>query len=367
MTTTTRLLTALLITLLPCLSYGQQLAAFHDSRQRFIIFDGGQIIQADHLPVRSFQVGGSCVLYVDSRNSLKMYYNGRISTLEVNGVERYEALEYLSAYSYAGIIKIIEKGQVSTVSTHAVRYKAEDSLVTFYDSSRNILAVYYRGQVIMLEDGLASTPYEDFVCSDNLTAFISPISHGLTVFYRGQTATVDPYFSEGSMKAGRNVVAFVSHADQHFRVYYQGRILLLEDFPPRNYQPGRDIVAYTDNSGAFKIFHGGGTDIVSGFEPDFYQVTDGMVIFGEQGYFKVWSHGRVHTLENYVPGTWKAGWHTIVYRDSNRDLKVFDGSGPRVLTYDLVEDFDLYYDVIVVNKGMNNYSVYYKGREYKDF
>jgi len=88
----------LILSLIPCCSClnAQQLAAYHDNQGRFFIFDDGKIIQAEYLPVQNFSVGGRCILYTDNRNNLKMYYQGNLSTLEVNNPGKFEALDYLS-------------------------------------------------------------------------------------------------------------------------------------------------------------------------------------------------------------------------------------------------------------------------------
>ena len=89
-----------------------------------------------------------------------------------------------------------------------------------------------------------------------------------------------------------------------------------------------------------------------------------MVIFGDKGYFKVWYNNRPYTLESYIPNDWEAAWNTIVYRDMNRNVKVFSKGESKVLTYDLAEEIALYRDLVVVNKGMNNHNVYYGGKKY---
>jgi len=43
---------------------------------------------------------------------------------------------------------------------------------------------------------------------------------------------------------------------------------------------------------------------------------------------------------------------------------VFRDGENKVLTYDIVEDLELYRDLIVTNKGLNNHNVYYNGKKY---
>jgi hypothetical protein len=342
----------------------QQFAAYHDNQGYFYIFDKGKTIQAEYLPVKNFSIGGQCLLYVDNVNHLKMYYRGKITTLEVNEVSRYEAKDYLSVYSLGGIVKIIENGQVTTISTHAVDYVAEDSMVTFYDLGQHMLAVYYKGRIHMLEDGLGGRVQLVFKASDNMVAFVSLRTGDLKVFQNGQTQVILPFVQGGSFKTGRDVVAYVAPSEQNFRVFYKGTEYVLEDFPPASYQVGDEMVAYVDNTGSFKVFSDGETTQITSFPPDFYQVRNKMIIYGEQGYFKTWYENNPYLLETYIPRKWLADWNTIVYQDLNRNIKIFANGDTKVLTYDLAEEIYLYRDVVVVNKGMNINNVYYKGKKY---
>jgi hypothetical protein len=348
-----------------CLSgFPQYLAAFSDNMNYFYAFDKGQIIQLEYLKVKDFSVGGNCILYKDSRNHLKMYYKGQVTELSVNNITDFQALDYLAVYSFAGIIHIIENGRVKTINTHSLNYIAEDSLVAFYDDAQSFLAAYYRGRIYRLEDGLVGAQPSSFRCGDNIIAFLSPRTGDLMVFYQGGTYRLEPFVSEGTFKAGRDIVAYVNAADQKFKVFYRGETHAIEDFPPISYRTGDGIVVYVDNTGRFKIFSNGEVIDISSSEPDFYSVHNRIVVFGEQGYFKTWYKDRLYDLENYIPTQWKAEWNTIVYIDNNRNIRVFRDGENKVLTYDIVEDLELYRDVIVTNKGLNNHNVYYNGKKY---
>jgi hypothetical protein len=245
-----------------------------------------------------------------------------------------------------------------------VLYDAEDSLVTFYDASKSLLAVYYKGRIHMLEDGLLGKPANTFKSGDNLVAYISSRTQDFKVFYRGVNRIIEPFISGGTFTTGRDIIAYVNNADMKFRVFYKGEVMQAEEFPPLSWQAGDGIVAYVDNVGSFRVFCDGEfTDIIS-YRPDFYQVRNNMVIFGDKGYFKVWYNYRTYTLETFIPEKWKAEWNTIVYLDLNRNVKTFSKGDSKVLTYDLAEDVDLYRDVVVVNKGMNNHNVYFAGKKY---
>ena len=350
--------------LFPIVAVGQQLAAYHDNQDRFFIFDKGKTIQAEYLPVKSFSVGGQCILYLDNRNHLKMYYQGEITTLEVNDVTQYEALDYLSVYSLGGIVKIIEEGRITTVSTNALAYQSNDSIVTFYDTNRRLLAVYYKGQVSMLEDGLTGKPFRSFRSGDNIVAYVESPSGALKIFYGGEIIVQEPNMIDGTYKTGRDIVAYVNPSDMRFKAFYRGKEYLLEEFSPESFIVGDEIVAYVDNTGSFKVFSQGETIEIASFVPDFYEVHNQLIVYGEQGYFKAWYGNQSYLLETFTPAKRFAEWNTIVYIDINRNVKVFSKGALSVLTYDLAEAVYLYRDVVVVNKGMNNHNVYWNGKKY---
>jgi hypothetical protein len=344
--------------------YSQYLAAFHDNMDHFYVFDRGQIKQVEYLKVQEYSIGGTCILYKDNRNHLKMYYNGEVTELSVNNVSDFRALDYLAVYSYAGIIHIIENGRVKTINTHSLNYYAEDSLVAFYDAQQNFLAAYYRERIYRLEDGLVGQQPASFRCGDNIISYISPRTGDLMVFYQGQTYSLEPFVSRGTYKAGKDIVAYVNAADQKFKVFYRGKSYVIEDFPPISYKVGDGIVAYVDNLDRFKLFEEGEVIDLSSIRPGFYDVQNRIVIFEEQGYFKTWYKDRLYELENYVPSKWKAQWNTIVYTDQNGNIRVFRDGENKVLTYDIVEDVELYRDLIVTDRGLNIHNVYYNGKKY---
>jgi hypothetical protein len=344
--------------------FSQNLAAFNDNMDHFWVFDRGQIKQLEDLKVTDFSVGGTCMLYKDNRNHLKMYYNGEVTELEVNNISDFVALDYLAVYSYAGIIRIIENGAVKTINTHSLKYIAEDSLVAFYDDVQSFLAAYYRDKIYRLEDGLVGQEPSAFRCGDNIIAYISTRTGDFNVFYQGNTYNLESFVSENTFKAGKDVVAYVNDADQKFKVFYRGETRVIEDFPPISFKTGDGIVAYVDNTERFKLFMEGEVIDLSSSMPGFYDVENQLVVFEEQGYFKTWYKNRLYELENYIPAKWKAQWNTIVYLDQNRNIRIFRDGENKVLTYDIVEDLELNRDIIIVNKGLNNYNIYYNGKKY---
>ncbi len=52
--------------------YSQPLAAYHDYRQHFVIFDNGVTKSIENLPVESYQIGKKCIPYVSNSGQFKV-------------------------------------------------------------------------------------------------------------------------------------------------------------------------------------------------------------------------------------------------------------------------------------------------------
>src|SRR6056297_3238313 len=77
----------------------QDLAAFTNFRDNFYVFDDGQFIKLEHLPVESYKVGKWAVAYQNNNGALMVYVHGQKHKL-TEVVEDYELTESLLVYHY---------------------------------------------------------------------------------------------------------------------------------------------------------------------------------------------------------------------------------------------------------------------------
>ncbi|MBA7529808.1 hypothetical protein ES705_22007 [subsurface metagenome] len=338
----------------------QHLGAYTDYRDRFYIFDHGESTKVEDLMVQSFDIGGECVMYINSQGHLKIYNDGKLTKLESGGVSKYFATDHLAAYSIFEKLKVVEDGQAITLSTRCPIYSVEDSLIVFYDKNLESLRVYYEGESKDIESGMVGMPVDNFSSGDNMVAYISSRTKDFKIYYKGKNHTILQYVEGLSFKAGKDIVAYKSNIDNTFHVYYKGENYQLEDFPPKSYKVGDGFVAYVDEMGVFKVFYNGKVQEVSSFSPETYIAEDYLLIFTEHEYFKVFSKGSVHEVEAYIPKSFKLDWNTVAYLDnSNRIWLVVNGE-KKYLINDLINTFDIYRDLIIMNVKVNRNIVYYQ-------
>jgi len=343
----------------------QHLAAYTDYNNHFYIFDHGKSIQAEDLNVQSFSIGGECVLYINNQGQLKLYYKGSILKLEAGGIKDYVATDHLAAYTIFEKLNVIENGQVITLSTRCPLYRVQDSLIVFYDKNLESLRVYSGGAIQDIENGLVGLPLSYLSSGDNIVAYISSRTKDFKIYYKGENKTILQNVNGLSFDAGKDLVAYVNSIDNTFHVYYQGEDSQLETFPPKWFEAGDEFVAYVDNMGYLKAFYRGDLIELSSYPPDGHVIEDNLMLFTEGQYFKIFSKGQVYEVEGFIPRNFKLDWNTVAYIDNTSRIWLFTNGEKKYLTNDMVNSFEVYRDLIVMNVKINRNILYYQGEFYE--
>jgi hypothetical protein len=343
----------------------QHLGAYTDYLNHFYIFDHGKSIQVEDLKPQSFAIGGNCVLYVNNQGHLKLYENELVTKLEIGGSYKYYATDHLAAYSLYNHLKVIENGQAVTLSARCPAYRVEDSLIVFYDENLQSLRVYYNGTTEDIEDGLIGIPITDIASGDNIIAYISSRSKNFCIYYQGVKHTMLEHIKNTTFKAGKNIVAYMNSIDNTFHVFYKGEDVQLEMFPPKSFKMGDDFVAYVDNMGIFKVYYRGELIEISGFEPEKYYAEDYLLLYSEEQYFKVFYKGQITEVEGYIPKNFRLDWNSVAYTDNTKRIWLFSNNEKKFLLNEMINSFEIYRDLIIMNVKVDRNVIYYQGEFYE--
>jgi hypothetical protein len=345
-------------------SIAQDLGAYSDYKGHFFIFDHGKSIKIEDIQVQSFAIGGECVLYINSQGHLKIYRNGVVSELQAVGATKYYATDHLAAYQIFDQLVVVVDNIPLTLCRNCPVYQVQDSLIVFYDNDSKSLKIYYNYAVSEIESGLLGMPVTRLRSGDNIVAYISSRTKDFKIWYAGENHTILNYADRISFRAGKDVVAYANILDNSFHAFYKGIDYKLDEFLPKSYKVGDGFVAFVDYSGEFKVFYNGETISVSNYAPDEYIVEDNLLVYTEYNYFKVFCKGKIFELEGYVPANYKYDWNTLAYLDNTNRIWVFNGDGKKYLTNDLIESFDIYRDMIIMQAKVDRNIIYYKGNFY---
>lgn len=117
----------LLITLIILVFYShinaQSLSAYQDYRNYFFVFDDGQTLQQEFLPIESFKVGGNSVAYVDNTKGFKIYYKSKTYPIDEGIISDYQATDNLVGFAAGKRLGVFDNGKTTVLSNLAYTYQ----------------------------------------------------------------------------------------------------------------------------------------------------------------------------------------------------------------------------------------------------
>lgn len=344
----------------------QSVMAYMDNRGYFNIFDNGVTIVAGYQPPQNFQIGGNCVAFLDFYNVFKVYYNGEITTLYSGIPDKYQTTHNFVVYSIGGIIKVFDRGKISTVSTWTQDYQVGDSLIACIDQGTASFKAYYNQGFQTLEDFHQTQMITEYSASNNTVAYLSYLRE-FKIFWNGNGYNIFKLPNNSAQiqyQTGSNIVSFVYNNSLGLNVFYKGNTLTLSNKAVNDFQTGDDMVAYTD-VGGFHVFYAGKNYDLSAFTPDFYKVSDSILIYSTPGFFYVFNKGKNQVIENFTPTEYAIDNNTLTYVDLQGGLKAFYNDETYALsTFDKLVGFKLEGNTIWFSTATVLNKVFLRGKTY---
>ena len=344
----------------------QNIIAYNYNMGYFNIFDNGVTTVAEYQPPQSFQVGGNCVAYIDYTNSLKVYYNGEISVLYDGIPTKYQVTHNLVFFDIGGVLKVFDKGKITTISGYAASYQVGDSLIAFIDQGTGTFSVYYKGKFQTIEDFHVTQMILGYKASNNTIAYLSYLSE-FKIFWQGNGYNIFKLPNASyklDYQTGSNIVSFTIVGVFGLNVFYKGNTVTVSDKQLIDYQTGDDMVAYND-AGGFHVFYAGNNYDLNGFAPDFYTVADSMLIYYTPGFFYCFNKGKKEVLENYIPTEYFIDNNTLTYIDLQGGLKAYYNDDTYQLsTFDKIMGFKLVGNAVWYSTATVYNQVFLRGKTY---
>ncbi|MFP4042943.1 MAG: hypothetical protein ACLFPH_08610 [Bacteroidales bacterium] len=338
----------------------QGLTGFLNFRDQFIVFDKGNFINLEHLPIQSFKTDKWGIAYIKSNGTLMVYTNGQEIELS-NVVSGYQMTESLLVYHYNNHLFVFDDMEKQKLSMDAPHFKANAEVVAFYDRVDKIFKLYENGKIREVEDVLSSDPVNDYKVGDNILAYRDPYDY-LNVYDNGNTERLMLIQGRPSYKADKNIVAYYDENTSAFNVYDNGKIHQLSYFMPQSYKVADNRVVYVDDTGDFILYENDRKETISNITPDEYYVEDSLIVYEEEGYLKCYFDRQVHNLENFIPEQMKMHFNTLAYIDERNFLKVFHKGENRTISYEPVKSFNTQWGVVWFSLGVNTNKVFYEGK-----
>ncbi len=268
----------------------------------------------------------------------------------------------ISAYSdYRGYLQAFDNGMFKQLEYMPVKsYKFGRSVIAYVDN-RNDFKVYYNGKSIY-QLNAADFSYE---VSDYLVAY--RVGAVLYVFDNGEKKTLSYYNSLVTLND--SILSFFDDSKYTFSVYYNGREALLENSlldRPRSVRTGSNTLAWVNQSGFFNIFYHGEIQTLDNIPPLAVEAGRDIVAYVDDydHYFHLFYKGDTAIVETFAPDSFKVGYGIMAYVDQQGDFRIFEnGSTRKILS--ARPDFFFVKGEIIVYAYNRMFNVWYKGKEYK--
>lgn len=342
----------------------QEISFYHDYLDNLWIFDSGNTKQIEHLPVKSYGVGNKSFVYEDNAGCFKIYNNHYVHKIN-SFVTKYTVTDNLIAFNLNTQLKVYDNENIRTLTPYATVYYTGDDVILWFDNYSKMLMAYWNGDTYPLDDALTTGEAGKVYIGKNIAAF-TDVNNWVNIFFNGNIEQLIYAENLGSISVGKDIVAFVDKSMNNFQVYYNGEFIELESFVPHSFKCADQMVAYVDASNYLKIFHNYQSGTLSFDAPDFYDIVDGILVYGLQNYFKAYIDGKVYDIENFIPEKYFIKNKGVVYLDQMGNLKYFKDGKSEIITYEKATSFELTGDAVRYSFGIKSENIYLNGKTYKN-
>lgn len=338
------------------------------SFDHLVVFQNGAFQDIEPRKPRAVFQGGDKLAYLTDAGDLKLFRDGKVSTLQNGEPVEVFTSKHLLAWKTGPALRIPAEGGATTLCRSVGRFTVSDSIIAFHDQMQQTLSAFWNGRVIPIADVLMTS--EDVVWkSGSNTLLLYDLGHRqVLLFYRGRTTVLCNGTDPSRSAAGGDMVAYMDEYDDAFHVFSLGQVYDVEPFAPASFQVGSGLVAYVTNTGTFRCFQGGRVWDISGYAPDEYWVKDSVVVFRERNDFKVFSNGVVETLERTMPAKWAAVGAMVAWLDVNGALQLFHAGQRTTVSKEAgLGHFDLYPGVVAFRSRSGASKVWWNGKLYEHY
>ncbi len=333
-----------------------------------VMFQDGVFSDVDARPARAVYPCGTRLAYITDAGDLKVFEAGKVVTMQSGEDVAVEASRYLLAWKTGPALRIPGKDGGRTLCRSVGRYTVSDSLIAFHDQFQQTLSVYWQGTVVPVADVLVSGGEVPWKTGSNALLLYDTGNRRVLLFQYGRTSVLCNGTDSARSGAGGDIVAFMDEYDDTFHVLSKGQTFDIERFAPVSFQMGQGLVAYVTGTGAFRCFTAGRVWDISNYAPDAYWVRDSVVVFRDQGNFKVFCNGATATLERTMPVQWAAAGNLVAWLDTGGVLRLFQ-NGQRIAASPEagIDRFELYPDAVSFRSRSGANKVWWRGKLYEHY
>jgi len=346
-------------------SRSQNLSAYNDVRGYFHVFEDSFSHQLDYLPPLDFKIGGNAIAYTDNKSDFCIYQYGAVQK-PINGlVQAYGVSNDLVFIKTAASGYVWDQGQLHLLTRFPGDYVLCDSMVGFIDQPSRTFYVYYDGKIKEAEVGTSTQPAASILAAGTNVIAIMTSQQRFKIVWRDSVYEQETDYPQ-NVKAGADMAAWLDQYQSGLRVFYKGQTKVIEEFSPKAYEVGNDLMAYVTQDDYFKIFYNGNLYEIGNYIPSYFKIQDNVIVYADRvGYSYAFWQGKSYPLENFVPNSIVIGQNTVMYYDQSNRLKIF--SFGKLYPMDIETYFStrLDYDVVQMQLQGKRFKFFSGGKVYE--
>ena len=317
---------------------GQDIAVYQDDRYQLFVFENNRIKKIEFTPVYRYYFGRDYVVYVNNLFEFKLYHKGIKYTILPRSPDTVIANDYLLGYIQAGQLGIFD-GKVSKALQNFVgkSFSLGDSLFVYLDNF-NMLQAYSNDNKILIEKWVP----ENFIFwgADNIFAYLSMQEELILLDAVGNKEIIENYKPK-EVKIGRNILAYNDYIGS-FKIWNFNQLETVENYYVQGLQAGNDFAVYFTNLNIFMGYYRGVKTELLPFKPSTYIIKRNLMAYTDNANnFYLFYQGKKIKLENYTPKKYLIDDDIIVYQDINGRLKGVINGRQVIITDQIVVDFEL--------------------------
>ena len=333
---------------------------FYDYTNHLNVFDKGTTYDIENSRVTNIKTGLDYLAYIDSKNSLEVYYNGDKTTLEEFPPTTMVATPHALIYKSRNRLMVFENGRKRLLSKFAGDYYADDSIVIWQSQTDLNIMAYRNGEIKVVELSVSTSVINDCKIGPGIFAF-NTVSYDFMIYYNDQV------YETGSSRisdyeCGRDVVAFTDVYNNTFNVFYKGNIKTISTKLPKNFMVSDETVVFIDADDNFNIYYKGALTKIDSYGPEYFYTVNNVIYYCYNSRLKMIYDGKISTDQLIRKENIIAGRNSLLYStESNTPIFYYRGKISPGLYVPKPYQMELHGDLPVFIYG-NTMAFYYNGK-----
>jgi hypothetical protein len=337
----------------------QKVVPLQDFNNYFKSYQNGFFRQIEFQPIKNFKYGDNVVAYVDMRDNLRVF-DGSAPKDVANLNTEYEVSDNLMTWKIGPTLNMWDAGKTRTLTYFANRYIVKDSIIVYEDTRFNTMNVYYKGNNYNLFAGFGTISMPVHV-GENILVF-QDNGNVYKVFWRGDIYELGSWNSAITFSGETDILAFNDPLHGTFAIFQNGEFLDLESFFVDKYKAGASNIVYTDLNGNLKLYEKGKVKTLSNFQPDFWDVRDSIIVWGENRIMYTYLNGERKELVRYIPEDYAIKNSTLVFRNQMGGVSCFNKDGLKDITSNQQSEYTIHGNSVLVSLFNRSFIYYTDGR-----